>query len=447
MQFFEDLGRVVEQRWRDRSYSEESFPLIAEQALGELDAVAHVNAWDVIRFLQGGLTVPTQQEDDFSDVPITMYIGSRFRIDVYFWLDGTTAIHEHSFSGAFQVLMGSSIHSVYSFEDRREVNAHFSVGNVLLKSVEALGVSDVRRILPGGDFIHALFHLERPSVTITVRTKHVPQALPQYLYLKPHIALNPFYNEQLTAKKVQSVRMLLRMAHPEAYSLIGEMISSADFQTSFHALAAAFDHLVGKTQEGNTLRRDASQSGPSLPDEWEHFQDLLKRAHRRHGQLVNLLPPVLAEKQREKVLIDLREHVTAPELRFFLALLLNLPHRTLVLDMVRRRFPQRDPVETVCDWMAELSNIKSVRSPELSIVGAEGFGDEHLFLMRRLLNGDTFDQITATLGDDAPGRDAFEKATLERLYRSFQNSLLTKSLLGESPPAALVAGDSFAPNR
>jgi hypothetical protein len=436
MRFFEDLGRVVEQSWRDRSYSEESFPAIAERALGELDAVAHVDAWDVIRYLQKGLAVPTQQDDAFSDVPVTVYVGPRFRVDVYFWLDGTTAIHEHSFSGAFQVLVGSSIHSVYSFEGRREVNAHFSAGDVLLKSVEGLGVGDVRRILPGGDFIHALFHLERPSVTITVRTKHVPQALPQYLYLKPHIALNPFYEEQLTAKKVQSVRMLLRMGHPEAYKFIGEMISNADFQTSFHALAAAFDHLVGKTQEPGATRRDSSAGGPSLPDEWEHFQDLLKTAHRRHGQLVNLLPPVLAEKQRERALIDLREHVTAPELRFFLALLLNLPHRSLVLDMVARRFPERDAVETVCGWMAELSNVKSARSPELNIVGADGFGDEQLFLLRRLLKGDTFEQITASPGNDVPRHDA---ATLGRLYRSFQNSLLTKSLLGDSPSAARVA--------
>lgn len=447
MQFFEDLGRVVEQRWRDRSYSEESFPLIAEQALGELDAVAHVNAWDVIRYLQEGLPVPQQKEDDFSDVPVTMYAGPRFRIDVYFWLDGTTSIHEHSFSGAFQVLMGSSIHSVYSFEGGRQVNAHFSAGNVLMKSVEALGVGDVRRILPGGDFIHALFHLDRPSVTITIRTMCFPQALPQYAYLKPHLALDPFYNEQLTAKKVQSVRMLLRMGHPEAYTFIGEMLSSADFETSYHALAAAFDHLVEKTQEGGAARRDAPQNGPSLPDEWEQFQVLLKRAHRRHGQLVNLLPPVLAEKQREKALIDLRGHVTAPELRFFLALLLNLPHRRLVLDLVRRRFPERDPVETVCDWMAELSNIKSVRSPELSIVGAEGFSDGHLFLLRRLLKGETFDQITTGLDAAAPGHGAFDKATLERLYRSFQKSLLTKSLLGESPRAARVAGESLAPTR
>jgi hypothetical protein len=35
------------------------------------------------------------------------------RIEALFWVDGTTSIHQHSFSGAFQVLAGKSIHSRY----------------------------------------------------------------------------------------------------------------------------------------------------------------------------------------------------------------------------------------------------------------------------------------------------------------------------------------------
>ena len=179
MRFFEDLGRVVEQRWRDKSYSEELFPEIAEQALGEMDAISRVDPWGLIRHLQEGLELPSQQEQDFGDVTVTAYAAPRFRIDVYFWLDGTTSIHEHGFSGAFQVLLGSSIHSLYSFEREQEVNAHFSVGRVLLKGVEGLGRGDIRRILPGREFIHALFHLDHPSATITIRTHQTPSALPQ----------------------------------------------------------------------------------------------------------------------------------------------------------------------------------------------------------------------------------------------------------------------------
>jgi hypothetical protein len=45
-----------------------------------------------------------------------VYAGRRFYVEVVFWAEGTTAIHQHSFSGAFQVLVGSSIHTLYGFE-------------------------------------------------------------------------------------------------------------------------------------------------------------------------------------------------------------------------------------------------------------------------------------------------------------------------------------------
>ncbi len=432
MPFFEDLGRAVERRWRDKSYSEELFPEIAGQAMEELDAITHVDPWGLVRHLQEGLELPPQQEQEFGDVAVTVYAAPRFRIDVYFWLDGTTSIHEHGFSGAFQVLLGSSIHSLYAFEREREINAHFSVGRVHLKDVEGLGRGDIRRILPGREFIHALFHLDRPSATLTVRTYQVPSALPQHCYLKPHLAFDPFYKEPLTTQKIQSVRMLLRMGHPEAYSLIGEMLSSADFQTAFQTLEAAFRHLSLKTQQARARARDA-QAAP--PDEWEHFHELFKKAYRRHGQLVNLLPPVISEMQRESVLIDLRSQITEPEHRFFLALLLNLPYRTLVLDMVRRRFPQLDPVDKICCWLAELSAIKSVRSPEMSILGAGGFGDEQRFLLRRLLAGDSIEHIKESLMREVPTQYDERKAAIEKLYKSLNNSLLMKSLLAERAPA------------
>jgi hypothetical protein len=439
MRFFKDLGRVVEQRWREKNYSEELFPRIAGQALTEADAAGNVDPWEVIRCLQEGLDLPAQQEQDFGDIPITVYTAPRFRIDVYYWLDGTTSVHEHSFSGAFQVLLGSSLHSLYSFDDAREVNAQFSVGRLGLKGVERLERGDVRRILPGGEFIHSLFHLDRPSATIAVRTHQTPRALPQYCYLKPHLAFNPFYKELLSIKKIQSVRMLLRMGHPRAYSLIGEMVSTADLQTVFETLAAAFEHLVEQAQRP----RPPGPEGEASPqDEWEQFNGLLEAAHRRHGEFVNLLPPVLAEMQRESALVDLRAQVTGREHRFFLALLLNLPHRALVLDMIRQRFPDQEPVETVCRWVSELSAIQNVGSPELGVLGAGGFGDEREFLLRRLLAGDSIERVRELMAADAPAWGDERRDAVETLYRLFHGSLLMKSLLAGPPETPRAGADT-----
>ena len=58
-------------------------------------------------------------------------------------------------------------------------------------------------ILPGSQYIHSLFHLDRPSATITVRTEHTPSAAVQYDYRKPYFALNPFFRNVTMAKKLQ----------------------------------------------------------------------------------------------------------------------------------------------------------------------------------------------------------------------------------------------------
>jgi len=433
MQFFNNLGRLIEQRWKDKNYSEGVFPDIAAQALAEVAASEQVNPWNLTRELHVETELPRQITDDFSDLPITLYTGPRFRIDVYFWLDGTTAIHQHGFSGAFHVLLGSSIHSIYSFKQEEEINSHFATGQVLLKGVEVLEKGDIRRILPGNNFIHALFHLDRPSATITVRTHQTPNALPQYSYLKPYLAFDPFYKEQLTYKRAQSTRMLLRMKHPDAYTLIGELVSSSDFETSFLVLTAAFEHLIDRTRENVLALKDSQERPHDLPDEWDSFHELFKMAHRRHGQLVNLLPPVLGEIQREKALIDLRSSMTGAEHRLFLALLLNVPERTLVLDLIKQRFPQSDPTDIICDWVMEFSAIKGSGSQKLNVLGTEEFDDTHRFVFRRLLEGLPLYQIKEALEKEKPSRSADLTVELETLHRSFQKSMLLKSLLFKSP--------------
>ena len=144
--------------------------------------------------------------EKFGNPPITTYVGPRFFIDVYYWLDGTTTIHQHSFSGAFEVLLGGSVHSRYRFAKEREINPHFLVGQIEFNDVSLLSQGDIREIDSGSQFIHSLFHLDRPSVTITVRTYKAPGAPVQYSYLKPFLAVNPFSTDASLTKRYRRFR-------------------------------------------------------------------------------------------------------------------------------------------------------------------------------------------------------------------------------------------------
>ena len=425
MKFFKDLGSLVEGRWRDVNYDESAFPEIAAQALAETNPNRHQDPWDIIRWLHTTPQLPRQRdiEGRFGDPPITLYSSQRFHIDIYYWLVGTTAIHQHAFSGAFQVLLGSSVHSQYSFEHEQHINSHFSIGQVCLNSAELLAEGDIRTIFPGRQFIHSLFHLDRPSATVTIRTYESPHALPQYEYLQPHIALDSYFRDESTIKKIQSVVLLLGMEHPEADSFIGDLVSSSDFQTTFLALRSAYECLTNEPIQ-NLFHLETGR---------ERFHGLLQRARSKHGQLVDLIPPVLEETRRQQNIIHRRAYMTTSEHRFFLALLLNVPQRTNVLELVKRRFEDRDPVDTIADWVMELSTTRLLGSREPNVLGVDGFDDEHLFVVRCLLEGLSREEAKEALRREYySGQEGNLEGDYEALFNSLQSSILLSSLLFDS---------------
>ena len=132
---FNKLGAKIETLWRDKNYAEDEFPAIAAKYLTESAISGDISAWDVIDWGLNEPQLPEQKDlhANFADPPITVFNAPRFHIDVYYWLEGTTAIHQHSFCGAFQVLHGSSIHSWYDFEPTLSINSFTfkKPGNVL----------------------------------------------------------------------------------------------------------------------------------------------------------------------------------------------------------------------------------------------------------------------------------------------------------------------------
>jgi hypothetical protein len=426
MQFFQELGALVERRWSDENYAEAVFPDIAAKALAETSPNQHVTPWDIIRWVNNATELPEQfdVEGRFGNPPITLYAGPRFYIDVYYWLDGTTSTHQHAFCGAFQVLLGSSIHSQYCFEDQKRINAHFSTGKIALQSVNLLGEGDIQKILPGSQYIHSLFHLDRPSATITIRTRFSPEGAPQFDYHKPHFAIDPFYKSAAMIKKVQSASLLLSMKHPEADELIGEALAGSDFQTAFAIVEVAFNHLT----------HDHIEKRFGLSTGRQRFEAYLEIVRRRHGELADLILPVIEESQRQTHIAWRRQQITSNEHRFFLALLLNVPDKARFLGLVGSRYPDSAPVETVTEWVEDLASTRVAGSSESNVLGIPDFDEDYLLVFRCLLEGHTLDQIRDEYDDDSPGQDSGTSASkAEALYHSIRTSMLFKSIFLDSP--------------
>ena len=381
MELFQKLGAQVEILWRDKNYDETAFPEIAADALREANLPAKVSAWDVIEWTMAETVLPEQKDlpGRFGDPPITIYNSPRFHIDVYFWLEGTTAIHQHAFCGAFQVLLGSSIHSWYEFDRQESINTFTEIGNINLKLCELLSVGDTQAIDAGKQYIHGLFHLEMPSATIVVRTHKSPMFLPQFSYYKPFLAIDPFFEEANTTKKMQCVTAMIRAKFPRTDEFIADWLKNADFQTTFQILSTLRGYL-----RSNEIDHLFNLAAPE-----NRFEKFLEIVRERHGERANIFPQVFAHLDRQEEIVRRRGFITDAEQRFFLALLMNVEGKERIFSLVKERFPDVEPLDKVLDWIYDLAQTRVLGDKIPNALGIADFDDTDLFILENLLSDKT----------------------------------------------------------
>ncbi len=418
MEQFKQLGEAVEKSWRDKNYSEDDFPRIAADALIEAKLPEKVSAWEVVEWTLNQTQLPEQKDlrGNFGDPPITLYNSPRFHIDVYFWLQGTTAIHQHAFCGAFQVLLGASIHSWYEFDVKEKINAFTEIGEMNLKLCELLEKGDVQKILAGRQYIHGLFHLDQPSATVVVRTLKSPLHLPQFSYHKPFLAIDPFFEEANTIKKNQCLSSLFRSKHPETDTFVRELLQNSDFQTSFSILSSV-RRFLQHDQLDQMFRLDASK---------DRFEEFLNIVREKHGELAEIFPKVFAHQDRVGEILKRRSFITDPEHRFFLALLMNVEGREPILNLISERFPQNNPIDKILDWSLDLANTRVLGINIPNALGIADFGHLDLFILEYFLKAKSDEELREAFCAEYP-KEGFDK--LNEKSESIKNSVIFQPLL------------------
>ena len=415
MELFQQLGAEIESLWLEQNYNEDLFPAIAKEALVRADLPSKLSAWDVVEWTLGEYELPRQRDlpGRFADPPITIFSGLRFHIDVYFWFEGTTATHEHAFCGAFQVLLGSSIHSWYQFETHEAINFFTQIGQMRLKECHLLNVGDTQEIWAGSQYIHALFHLDQPSATIVVRTDRSPLQLPQFSYHKPGFAIDPFFEEATAIKKLQVMGTLIRAKREDADAIIARMLAASDLQTSY-AILSHLRHLL----RANQISQLFKLAGPK-----ERFDKFLQIVADRHGAAGDMLRAVYERDDMLDHIIERRSFVADPEHRFFMALLLNVDERERIFSLIKQRFPDVDPIEKVLDWVFDLSQTRVVGVEVSNALGIPDFGDNEMFVVEHLLHGKSDAEVIAAA---EPGTNAEDlTASIERI----RNAVIFRPLI------------------
>jgi len=336
----EELAARVDARARRENYASDPFQTIASEELGELDQELEIDYRVIADFIQR-TSVP-QGRHWFSDIPLVIANRKNFCVQLLYWSTATTMIHDHAFCGAFRLIRGSSLHTTYSFAPERWISDQLALGKLNCQGSEYLHKDHIRKIAPGKDgLIHSLYHLETPSLTLLVRTHKNTAATPQLGFLRPGLAID-----------------LQGLADDEEVRNLARLITVMSQQ----------DSEIARLQSMEILRElDAPRMVRLCLDFLKFFSsdlartELTEMVNQRHDKyLADCLSQVLERQQLELELKSARNAIRDPDLRYFMALLLNFNDKVSIHEMIRARFPDRDPVSQCSEWLFELSKTRSM---------------------------------------------------------------------------------------
>lgn len=424
MEDFIKLGDRLEADWRAADYDEGLFPELAAEGLRMAALQVKNSPWQVLEWTLDQTELPKQRDlpGRFGEPPITIYSGPRFHIDVYFWFHGTTSTHQHGFCGAFQVMHGSSIHSWYEFDLKDKVNSFCEIGEMRLKTCELLNAGAIQQILPGSQYIHGLFHLDNPSVSIVVRTDKSPLFLPQFNYEKPGLATDPFFEQEATVKKLQVVNALFHARRPDTDELVTKLLNDSDLHTAYLVLSAVHHNLAGNSVE-QMFGGDSSRT---------RFDALLSSVEERFAGRGEIFRRVFEHRERVNDLVRRRSFVDNPEHRYFFALLLNVDGRERILSLIRDRFPDADPIEKILDWTYDLSQMRLAGAMNQNALGIAGFDDFDLTLVEYLLRGKTDGEMAEIIRQIYPPEKAeLLLPSLSERTAAIKNSIVFSPLMND----------------
>ena len=185
---FQSLGKEIELKWQEQNSNADAFPDIAARALEDFKLHEEFSENTFTSLIEQHPALPEQCAPNyFGNPPITVFRADEFHINLLHWFHAETSIHDHAFNGAFTVLEGESHQFQYEFKDYKEHASLIRVGVLESAGESAIETGDVQRIFTGDKFIHQVWHLSAPTVSLVVR--HNDDAATQLKYWPGGIAV------------------------------------------------------------------------------------------------------------------------------------------------------------------------------------------------------------------------------------------------------------------
>ncbi|WP_044555523.1 hypothetical protein [Shewanella piezotolerans] len=198
------LGEKISLMTQGAAYNESDFSKIAFSELEKSNIKYDISGSELLAYQLNDLSRLAHNKENFSDFPIILFKNDDFIIQALHWYEASTSIHDHRFDGAFKVLKGSSIETTYDFNTSDDSSNRTQSGTLVKRRIRHLQVGDTCEINGGNRYIHSLFHIESPSITLIIRTHSKDSYPAQRDYHAPSLSSECFY-QRAEANKLAGI--------------------------------------------------------------------------------------------------------------------------------------------------------------------------------------------------------------------------------------------------
>lgn len=243
------IGEEIERRWAGRGHRHHFFHQIAADCLRASEFRRQFDEDEIIAWVNRAASLPRQLDprSSFGQPPLTVWGTDRFVLDIYFWVDTETSVHDHSFSGAFTNLTGHSLNTTYRFERAERAGEGLLTGSLLLERADYVQPGEVCPIVAGPKFIHRVWHLDCPTITLVARTIKRPPRLSQFTYFPQGMAVQYRPRPPVEFQRRRELMgYLFRRRHPRRVALAEETLARARGWQLFTLLS---DLMLGHMKE------------------------------------------------------------------------------------------------------------------------------------------------------------------------------------------------------
>lgn len=337
----ERIGEDIERRWAARNHRHQHFHDIAAECLEAASFHRQFDEDEIIRWVNRTRSLPQQLDpsSNFGQPPLTVWRTDRFVVDLYFWVDTETSIHDHSFSGAFTNLTGESLNCIYQFEQTLAADEGVRLGSLLLDRAELVKPGDVCAIVSGSKFIHRVWHLDCPTITLVARTVTRQRGLWQYSYYPEGFSVR--YRRKAPIefqRRRELLGYLFRRDHPRRVELAEEVLSRARGYRLFTLLGDLLAYMK---------------------DDQMELDRLLARLPARCHDWLN---PALAVMRADDPLKGVYwRRLRRTEHRLLIALLNTYKESSSIVEWLARHGYEGDAHARLTNWLSEMDADKALR--------------------------------------------------------------------------------------